>query len=198
MPDLIVITGPPASGKAAIGTALAELTGFSLFHNHMTGEPVAALFGWGTKSYSQVATELRLFLFARALELQTPKGIIFTFVWAFNLASDNQFVADIVTLFQSKGRQVRFVELLASRETRIAREGTPLRLALKPVHRDVQKARSMHAELDAKYRMNSNGEFPYPDSHLLVDTEQQSPNQSAVIIQEHFGLPAAASSGDAC
>lgn len=191
MPDLIVITGPPASGKAAIGTALAELTDFSLFHNHMTGEPVAALFGWGNERYSQVASELRLMLFARALELQTPKGIIFTFVWAFNLASDHQFVTDIVTLFKSKGRHVRFVELLASRETRIAREGTPLRLALKAAHRDVQKARSMHAELDVKYQMNSNGDFPYPDSHLLVDTEQQSPNQSAVIIQDHFGfLPA--------
>lgn len=87
------------------------------------------------------------------------------------------------------GRRVQFVELLASRETRVAREGTPLRLALKPARREVQKARSMHIELDAKYRMNANGAFPYPDRHLLVDTEQQSSNQSAVIIQRHFGLP---------
>lgn len=189
MPDLIVITGPPASGKAAVGSALAELTEFSLFHNHMTGEPVAALFGWGTERYSQVATELRLFLFNRALELQTPRGIIFTFAWAFNLESDHKFVADIVKLFESKGRRVQFVELLASREARIVREGTPLRLSLKPAHRDLQKARSMHAELDAKYQMSSNGAFPYSDRYVAIDTEQQSPHQSAVLIQKHFGLP---------
>lgn len=192
MSDLIVITGPPASGKAAIGTALAELTGFRLFHNHMTGEPVAALFGWGTDAYSQVAAELRLLLFARALELPAPKGIIFTFVWAFNLESDHRFVADLVELFASKGRQVQFVELLARPQARVAREGTPLRLSLKPTHRDVQKARSMHAELDAKYRMNSNDDFPYPERHLVVDTERQSPHESAAIIQKHLGLPAAA------
>lgn len=192
MPELIVITGPPASGKAAIGTALADLTGFRLFHNHMTGEPIAALFGWGTDEYNQVAMELRLFLFARALELQSPKGIIFTFVWAFNSESDHRFVADLVKLFDSRGRHVNFVELLAGQQTRIAREGTPLRLSLKPAHRDVQKARAMHADLDARYRMNSNGDFPYPHRHLVVDTERHSAHESAAIIQKHFDLPTVA------
>ena len=125
--------------------------------------------------------------------MHSCEGIIFTFVWAFNLESDHRFVADLIKLFESKGRRVQIVELLAGRATRMAREGTPLRLSLKPAHRDLQKARAMHADLDAKYRMNSNGDFPYPDRHFVVDTEQQSPAESAVIIQKQFDLRVAAS-----
>lgn len=80
MPDLVVIIGPPASGKAAIGLALSELTGFRFFHNHMTAEPVAALFGWGTPAYAEALTELRLSLLTRAVEQVGMPSIVFTFV----------------------------------------------------------------------------------------------------------------------
>ena len=54
MADLIIITGPPAARKAAVGHELATLTGFRFFHNHMTAEPVATLFGWGTDLFGEV------------------------------------------------------------------------------------------------------------------------------------------------
>ena len=36
MPNLVVLFGPPASGKVAIGDELATLTGCRFFHNHLT------------------------------------------------------------------------------------------------------------------------------------------------------------------
>jgi hypothetical protein len=193
MADLVVIIGPPASGKAAVGSALAQLTGFRLFHNHLTAEPAAALFGWGTPLFGEAAAEVRLLLLSKALAQAQMPTIIFTFVWAFDLPADNQFMAQLVDLFRSQRRRVFFVELIASLQARLAREGTPLRLSLKPAKRDVERARALHSEVDSKYRMNSNNDFPYPDSHLIVDTERHSPAEAARLIAQYFGFARAGS-----
>ena len=41
---LVIIFGPPAVGKMTVGLELERLTGFRLFHNHMTVDPVIRLF----------------------------------------------------------------------------------------------------------------------------------------------------------
>ena len=187
MPDLVVIFGPPAAGKAAVGHALSELTGFRFFHNHMTAEPAAALFGWGSEEFGKAVCEMRISLFTRALAQPDTPPIIFTFVWAFDFAADNAFMAQLVGLFESKGRKVFFVELKASLEARIAREGTPLRVSLKPGKQDVPRARALHADT-AKYQMNSGSDFPYPERHLVIDTEKQSPAESARLVIQRFGF----------
>lgn len=188
MPDLVVIVGPPASGKAAVGLALSELTGFRFLHNHMTAEPVAALFGWGTTAYGKVLTDLRMSLLTKALEQDDMPSIVFTFVWAFNSDEDNRIVAELVELFEGKGQRVYFVELLASVQARIAREGTPLRLRLKPAKHDVERSKAFHAEVDARYRMNSVNDFPYPRNHIVIDSEVQSPAEAAEFLVRHFGF----------
>ena len=82
-----------------------------------------------------------------------------------------------------------FVELTASRAARIAREGTPLRLQLKPVKRDVERARAYHGHIDVRHTMNSRGDFPYPEAHLIIDTEKVEPDEAARQIAVQFGLP---------
>jgi hypothetical protein len=193
MPDLIVIIGPPASGKAAVGLALSQLTGFRFFHNHMTAEPAAALFGWETEAYGEAAAEMRLSLLAKALAQPNMPSIVFTFVWAFDLPEDNHFVSKLIELFESKGQRVFFVELTATLHARVSREGTPLRLSLKPAKHDVERAKAFHLEADGKYQMNSRADFPYPDKHLVIDTESQSPTESARLILQHFGFARTAS-----
>ena len=194
MTDLVVILGPPASGKAAIGIALAELTGYRFLHNHMTADAVAALFDWETDDYREVAAEVRLLLLKKALEKQLEGGILFTFMWAFELESDNRFMDDVVALFALHGHRVCFVELLASRKAREGREGSPLRMSLKPAKRDVEGARELHAQIDAEHRTNSDGDFPYPDQHMIVDTEAMKPEAAALAIAQRFSLPAGTAS----
>ena len=189
MASLIVIFGPPASGKAAVGSELAALTGARFFHNHMTAEPVAALFGWNNEDYTDVAAQVRLLLLTRALSTKASADVVFTFVWAFDLDLDTRFIGSLVTAVESAGNKVCFVELKASQATRIAREGTPLRLALKPAKRDVERARAFHARIDALHTMNSSGTFAYPQRHLIIDTEKLSPNEAARHIAGHFSLP---------
>ncbi|NNK95896.1 MAG: hypothetical protein HKP41_16220 [Desulfobacterales bacterium] len=61
--------GPPASGKAAIGSKVAEALGYRFFHNHLTANPVAALFGWVTPKFGEVLDEVRDLLFERAAQV---------------------------------------------------------------------------------------------------------------------------------
>ena len=82
MQRLVVLFGPPASGKAAVGHELAGALGYRFFHNHLTADPVAALFGWGTPTFGAVLEEVRDVLFRRALADASIPGIVFTLVWA--------------------------------------------------------------------------------------------------------------------
>jgi hypothetical protein len=48
---LVIIFGPPAVGKMTVGLELQRLTGFGLFHNHMTVDPVIRLFPFDSAPY---------------------------------------------------------------------------------------------------------------------------------------------------
>lgn len=189
MPDLIVILGPPASGKAAIGHELARLTGFRLFHNHLTADAAAALFGWGTPQYLEATAEMRLALMTRALAQRSSPSIVFTFVWAFDLPEDQRFMAELARLFTSRGHGVFYVELLASLEARLAREGSDFRVAMKPAKRDVEVARQLQHDFEACFQMNSAGRFPLPGPHMRIDTEAHAPGAAARLVCRRFGFP---------
>lgn len=45
--QLIFIYGPPAVGKLSVANALAKLTGYRVFHNHLTIDLVRSIFDWG-------------------------------------------------------------------------------------------------------------------------------------------------------
>jgi hypothetical protein len=192
MPNLVVIFGPPASGKAAVGHELATRTGYMFFHNHLTADPAAALFGWGTEKFGRMVGVTRELLFREAAADSSIPGVIFTFVWGLDLPDDTAFLRTVCSLFTDNGGQVIFIELLASLETRIAREGTPFRLGLKPAQRDVEAARARQLELEGKYVLNTDGKLPLDFPHFILDTESMSPTQAA---QELYSFLEAAASG---
>lgn len=179
MPNLVVIFGPPAAGKAAVGHELAALTGYRFFHNHLTADPAAALFGWGGERFARTVDAIRDVLFREAASDSSISGVIFTFVWGINLPDDTALMKKLSALFADGGGQVLFVELLASLETRIAREGTEFRIGLKPAQRDVEAARARQVEFDGKYVFNTDGWLPLDYPHIVIDTEALSPVDAA-------------------
>ena len=187
MPNLVVLFGPPASGKAAVGSELAALTGYRFFHNHLTTDPAAALFGWGTERFSRAVDAMRELLFTQAASDASIPGVIFTFVWGLEIAEDTTLMGRIASLFAQSGGTVHFVELRASLPARLAREGTSFRIGLKPELRDVEAARSRQVEIDAKYRMNTQGPLPLAYPHLVIDTECVDPTQAAHAIRTFLG-----------
>jgi hypothetical protein len=65
-PTLLYIYGPPASGKLTVATALAELTGFSLFHNHLSVDAISCVLPFGSGPFTEVLHRLRLDVFQAA------------------------------------------------------------------------------------------------------------------------------------
>jgi len=57
--ELVVVFGPPAVGKMTVGREICLLTGFKLFHNHMTIEPVLDIFPYGSPQFSRLVSEFR-------------------------------------------------------------------------------------------------------------------------------------------
>jgi len=188
MQRLIVLFGPPASGKAAVGHELAGLLGYRFFHNHLTAEPVAALFGWGTPKFGAVLEAVRDVLFRHALADASIPGIVFTLVWALDRPEQTAQVQALIALFESHGWAVDLVELVASLDTRIAREGTPFRVKFKPSLGDVEAARQRQRDSAAIHQMNSGGTLPIARSHVVIDTEACDPPQAARQIRASLGL----------
>lgn len=194
MPNLVVLFGPPASGKSAVGHVLAQRLGYRFFHNHLTADPVAALFGWGTPRFGSVVDRVRDLLFREAAADASVPGVVFTFVWAIDNPGHADFAQRTARLFEDQGGRAFFVELRASLQARIEREGTPFRAKLKPNQGDVEAARTRQVEFDKLHRMNTDGVLPIARPHLVVDTEAMEPDAAAQQIQEAFGLVSATAS----
>ena len=183
----IVLFGPPAVGKMSVGYELAKLTGFKLFHNHMTIELVLNFFEFGDPRFNKLVSEFRRRVFEEVAASEL-RGLIFTFVWALDLESDKQFIDSSCEIFREKGAEVYFVELEAELSERLKRNESQFRLSQKPSKRDVESSKELLLEHDEKYRFNSNGDFFYKDNYLKIDNTHLSPDEAAQKVVEAFKL----------
>jgi hypothetical protein len=190
---LVFIVGPPAVGKMAVGMELERLTGMPLFHNHLTIDLVLRFFPFSSAPFRRLVGEFRTRICEEVADSELP-GLIFTYVWAFDLPADREFVDHLAGIFQSRGAGVCYVELEAPLEERLRRNETELRLAEKRPKRDLERSRRNLLELEEGYRMNSAPlEFPYPDRYLRIDNTEIPPAEVARRIAEAFDLPRAES-----
>lgn len=180
---LVFIIGSGAVGKMTVGQELAKITGLRLFHNHMTIEPVIEVFG----EYDHVAVNgIREVIFRRFAE-SGRYGMIFTYMWAFDMQADWEYIAHVKSIFAPYGTEFYCVELVAPQAVRLARNGTENRLRNKPSKRDVALSDRRLLEED-KYRLVSEpGEVPF-DNYLRIDNADLSAEDAARLIQETFGL----------
>lgn len=191
MQNLVIIFGPPAVGKMTVGRALAQRTGLKLFHNHMTIELALQFFDYGQPAFNRLVYDFRQRIFEEVLASDLP-GLIFTWVWALELESDRNYIEKLITLFESKGAQISFVELTAPLETLLERNQHPERLEHKPSKRNLQQSEKNLQETVSHYKINSDGDFPFA-RHLKIDNQDRSPESVAQEICQYFSLPEIAS-----
>jgi hypothetical protein len=184
---LVIIFGPPAVGKMTVGLALEPLTGFRLFHNHMTVDPVIRLFPFDSAPYRRLVTEFRRRIFEEYVETGS-KGLIFTFVWVLDDPEDRAFIESTVELFTSRGGKVCYVELEATQAERLRRNETPLRMAEKWLQRNVNGSRAFLLNADETYQMTSREPFFFPERYLKIDNTTLEPDTVARQIAEYFSL----------
>jgi len=190
--QLVLIFGPPAVGKMTVGHELARLTGFKLFHNHMTVEPVLDIFPFGSPPFDRLVGEFRTRIIEEAADTGLA-GLVFTFVWGLESPGDQRVVDSYVEIVRSRGGQVYFVELAATQAVRLVRNESEFRLEHKRSKRDLAFSRGNLLELDEKHRMNTDADFPgtglFSDCpHLRIDNTGLSAVDVARRIVEHFSL----------
>jgi hypothetical protein len=187
-PRLLFIVGAPAVGKMTVGHEIARLSGMRLFHNHVSIEPALRFFDYGTPSFDRLVEDFRRGVFEKAAKSDLP-GLIFTFVWAFNLASEAVTVEKYAAPFRERGGGVLFVELEASLEERLRRNQTEFRLAEKPSKRNVEESARRLLEHEAQYRFSSSGECDARDDWLRIETTELAPHQVAQLVIRRYALP---------
>ena len=183
---LVFIFGSAAVGKMTVGQELMKRTGLRLFHNHMTIEPVLEIFGDFSVGTIQRLRDVIFEDFAAS----DRKGMIFTFMWAFDRQEDWDYIAHVRQIFESKNpnTEVYYVELVADQQTRLQRNVTENRLTHKASKRDVEFSTERLLRDDAKYRLESlPGELPFAN-YLKIDNTHLSPEEAAKQIQEYFRL----------
>ena len=144
---LVFIIGSGAVGKMTVGQELAKQTGLTLFHNHMTIEPVIELFGYPEPNVIKDMRESVFKNFAKTDKL----GLIFTFIWAFDQQSDWDYVEHVASIFSRENGEVYYVELVADQEERLKRNVTENRLKNKASKRDIETSNQRVVNDDKNY-----------------------------------------------
>jgi hypothetical protein len=194
-PTLMYLVGPPAVGKMTVGQEIAARTGMRLFHNHMTIELVLQFFEFGSPPFGRLVEDFRQRLMEEVAGSDL-RGVIFTFVWAFDLPSELEALERYARPFRQRGGRVLFVELQADQAERLLRNESATRLAENPSKRDLAASRRNLLELDDQHRLSSHGEFDNRADYLRIDNTHVSAEHVAERVVEHFGLPVIARSSD--
>jgi hypothetical protein len=173
-PILVYLYGPPAVGKLTIAERLNGLTGWPLFHNHLSVNAVRPIFAFGSKPFNDVVHRLRLDVFRTAMEEQM--SLIFTNNSAWG-APDGRarfvgFAEAARRAAETGGGRARFVQLTAPAEVLEARLANSSRRQLDKLV-DLGRFRELLADLD---------DSPLHDDDLTIDTGRQTADEAAAAI----------------
>ncbi|USB33403.1 AAA family ATPase [Paenibacillus sp. YPG26] len=183
----VIIFGPQAVGKMTVGHELERLTGLKLFHNHMTIELVNPFFDYGTAAGARLVSLFRREIFEEMAK-SGQAGMIFTYVWAFDLKSDWDYVEEISHIFESRGGTVYLVELEADLGARLERNKSPHRLLHKPTKRNFERSEQDLITTAERYRLNSREGEINKENYLRINNTRISPAETAQIIKDKFQL----------
>jgi hypothetical protein len=177
---LVLIVGAGAVGKMTVGQELMKITNLRLFHNHMMIEPVIEIFG---KFKGETILKLREIIFDDFVNDDENEGMIHTFMWAFEMKSDWEYVENLVKKFD----EIYCVELIASQKVRLDRNKTENRLINKASKRDLDASNNRLLNEDSHRLVSYEGEIPFKN-YLRINNENLEPKDVAKIIKETFNF----------
>lgn len=172
---LIFLYGRPAVGKVTVARELARLTGWRLFHNHLTVNLALALYDFGTAGFIALRETVWFAAFRQALADRLPV-LIFTFNPENTVPQ--RFIDELFSEVRHAGGEVIPIELVAN-ETVIEQ-----RLASASRHNDGKLV-----DLELYRQLRARGVFhspAIPEPRMRVDTTTHSPAEAAALIAREF------------
>ena len=174
---LIFLHGLPGVGKLTVARELSKLTGFKVFHNHLTVDLVVSVFEFGSQPFVELREKVWLAVFSQAVAAELG-GLIFTF--AFDRTVRSSFIENMRGVVEAAGDEVLFVELSCSVEELERRIEQPSRKGFGKLN-SVGRFR----ELKEAGAFVDPG---IPADRLVVDTTELSASDAARQIVSMLGL----------
>ncbi len=186
MANLIVVCGPQAVGKMVVGESLRDKLKYNMMMNHDSIEISDRIFGFDTPAQREFNGYFR----EKAFELAVKHDVdlIFTYVCAFEMQEEKDYLMGLHDLFTGSGGKFYFVELSADLDTRLKRNETAYRMERKASKKDVEWSRSNLLRDTEKHRLNSEEGETWFENHLKIDNSNLEPVQVADKVIEAFGL----------
>jgi hypothetical protein len=177
---LVLIYGAPGVGKLTTARALAALTGFRLFHNHLVFDLASAIFEFPSTPFMELAGQVRFAVFEAAAR-EGVAGLIVTFVYA--EPDDDPFVRKVIRVVEGHGGQVDLVRLICAQATHEER-------VLAAERKSFGKITSVEQLREAMARWNLGAAVPFRPS-LEIDNSALGAERVARQIAERLFLPVA-------
>lgn len=171
---LVFLYGQPAAGKLTVARALAQRTGFALFHNHLVVDAVGAVFPFGSPEFVRLRESMWLDVMREAA--QAGRSLIFTFAPEATVTSG--FPERVRAEIEAVGGKVVFVALTvpqAEQERRL----------VAPDRAQYGKLRSLDL-LHQLANVFSSCMALMPRPAITIDTSRLAPDQAAEKIAAHL------------
>lgn len=180
---VLLLFGPQAVGKMTIGERVGQAFNMPLLHNHVTLDAIWPIIGWNEDTF-KLSHQLRLGIFEHIAKSDSHPGVVFTFVWGFNLQSDWDAIEEVKQIFNAPHHELFFVELFAELDERIKRNKSAYRLEKKPSKRDLEYSHNELMSSAKKHRLNSyDGEIK-ESRYMKLDVTNLSVDESSQKIIE--------------
>ena len=182
--NLVFIYGPPGVGKLSAAREVARLTGYRLFHNHVSIRCAQSVFDFGTPPFWKVVGGIRTLMFEEAAA--NGVSLIFTFVYAH--PKDLPGVERMCGLFEARGGRTLPVRLFCEHAELERRLPQPSRVEL-------GKLTSLEALRGLLEKDDLLSPVPGRES-LEIDNTGLAPAEVAGLIISHYHLPATRAEAD--
>lgn len=175
---VIFIYGAPAAGKLTTARALSGITGFKVFHNHLSTDLVRSIFERGHVVGDMMIVKLRFEMLELAVK-ENVSGIILTGVYAHNFIyangkSDDWYVTKLEEIAESAGGEFYGIQLVTSKETLLKRV----------VQTDRQQWKKIHSTdvLEQALQKHDHSRPAPLKNNLIIDNTNMSAKEVAVKI----------------
>jgi len=175
--NLIFIYGPPAVGKLTVAKELSKITGYRIFHNHLTQDLAGEIYPEFNSVRLDLVNSIRLDVFDYASKNNTD--LIFTFVYSSG-CDDRLFVKEVIDTIANGGGNIHFVQLSAEKAILLNRVADDSRKEFHKINNKIKLGKILNN--------NNFSDAVEHDGILKIDTTEIDAILSAKKIIKHFKL----------